>query len=365
MKKYGLFTFSLIATITAIICTGCVHKKPFEPNGYENKVVRVIDGRTLELGNGLRVRLIGVKESELSKKYLEEHVKGKTVVLIRDVGSNTPLKKYKGLPKEVKAYAKVKGDLVSVNGNLLMMEYSKFDAALCRDSFDVFTQYARQVGPDKIYTSEELLTKIKPATFQIRHDSVVGTGFFINETGLAVTNNHVLSTAAGAVCIFFGENGELDEGNYRNVDRILLTFRNNEIDFTVFQVRLDPDEKVSYIPLARKRQNDGVKVWKLGCPVGLTANFQEGILSNYIALPDNDGNEYYYLAHSCGTNNGDSGGPVVNDRAEAAGINQSILYNRYLSELTGSAQKAEGIAYAVDAVTIRQLMKKYNIEYHK
>ena len=79
----------------------------------------------------------------------------------------------------------------------------------------------------------------------------------------------------------------------------------------------------------------------------------------------NSGNEYLYITHSCGTNNGDSGGPLVNFYAEVVGINQSIQFNEYLSRLTGSAQKADGIAYAVDAVTIRRLLKENNIEYDK
>lgn len=352
-------------SIACTIYTSCGDS--WKPNGKESRVVNVKDGRTVELQNGLEVQLLGVKESELAKVYLQEHVEGKTVVIVRDVKSNTPHETYKKMPKKIKAYLKIKGETLSINGKLLQMDYCKLDLSNCSDSADVFSQYTKYPHPDKLYKDEELLTKIKPATFQILHENgSLGTGFFINEYGLAVTNNHVLSPEnMDAVCIFFGDNGQLDTHNYRNIDRIILTYANTKIDFTVFQVRLDQNEKVPYLPLAKTKQNDGIRVAKLGCPAGVVSNFQTGTLSNYNTLTDNMGNEYYYITHSCGTNNGDSGGPVVNFYAEVVGINQSIQFNEYLSRLTGSAQKADGIAYAVDAVTIRRLLKENKIEYDK
>lgn len=359
MKKYCVF---FLFCLLLVVFAGC--DDYFKPNGYEGKVVKVVDGRTIELANGLKVQLIGLKGSEHSKEYLEKHVKGKNVVLIRDVKANTPKESYKGMPKRIKSYVRIKGETWSVNGAILRHGYCKFDSSNCKDSLEAFKD---DPGPGPIpYTQDELLTKIKPATFQILHSNgALGTGFFINSKGLAVTNNHVLSpsTIGDAVCIFFGENGQLDTNNYRNIDRIILTCADKKIDFTVFQVRLDPEEEVSFIPLARKKQNDGIEIAKLGCPAGVNCNFQTGTLSNYNTLTDNAGNEYYYITHSCGTNNGDSGGPVVNFYAEAVGINQSIQFNEYLSQVTGSMQKADGIAYAVDAVTIRRLLKENNIDY--
>lgn len=364
LKKQNLVTTCFLCT--CIFCISC-DSSIWKPNGKEGNVVKVIDGRTVELQNGLKVQLLGVKGSELSKKYLVEHVQGKNVVIIRDVNSNTPRETYKKMPKKIKSYLRIKGETLSINGKLLQMDYCKLDLSNCKDSSEVFSQYVKYPHPDRLYRDEELLTKIKPATFQILHENgSLGTGFFINENGLAVTNNHVLSPQnMDAVCIFFGENGQLDSHNYRNIDRIVLTCAGEKIDFSVFQVRLDQNEKVPYLPLARSKQNDGIRVAKLGCPAGVVSNFQTGTLSNYNTLVDNSGNEYLYITHSCGTNNGDSGGPLVNFYAEVVGINQSIQFNEYLSRLTGSAQKADGIAYAVDAVTIRRLLKENNIEYDK
>lgn len=370
MKSICYIATAIILTLQFCACSRCSRRgnAVFSPNGYKSKVVSVIDGRTIELKNGLKVELIGVKGSELSKEYLQKHVMGKNVVLIRDQRSDTPKESYRGMPKKIKSYVRIDGELESVNGKLLSMGLCRLNLSNCKDSADQFSLYVNAENPNHKYGDDELLTKIKPATFQIRHsDGSLGTGFFINETGMAVTNNHVLSleSMSNAVCIFFGEDGQLDYNNYRNIDRILLTLADSKIDFTVFQVKLDPGEKVPYIPLVRKKQNDGIRVAKLGCPVGVNCNYQFGTLSNYNKLVDDFGNEYYYLTHSCGSNNGDSGGPVVNFYAEAVGINQSIQFNQYLSSITGSAQKAEGIAYAVDALTIRRLLKENGIEYDK
>ena len=197
--------------------------------------------------------------------------------------------------------------------------------------------------------STELVTYMKPATFQIiLEDGSTGTGFFINDNGLALTNNHVLDGTKNAVVCFFGENGTLDQANTRSINGYVLTSEHEKIDFTVFYVQLRPNEKVRYMPLVSRHAKDGEEVFKLGCPVGKHADFQGGILSNY-----NDG----YFTHSIGTNHGDSGGPIVNKHGEVVGINQSIEFNHVINE------QAKGIAYGVDALLIRKVLDDNNIEY--
>ena len=192
----------------------------------------------------------------------------------------------------------------------------------------------------------ELKIYLKPRTFRIElQEGGHGTGFFINDNGLALTNHHVLDGSMMAYAIPYGENGEYDQNNIRPIKSIITTYKEGLVDYTIFYVNLNNGEKVKYVPLAKQREKEGGQLAKLGSPLDETENFQSGILSTYF-----DG----YFSHSCGTSMGDSGGPVVNMRGEAVGINVAEA----LSE-----RGTTTIKYAVDVLPIRELLDENNIEY--
>ena len=337
--------------IALISCGGNGKSGKIKVDGIQSKVQRILSGNEIELKNGLKVVLLGIKPTEHTKSYLEAHVVGKNVTVIADSRQKQYIKTYM---TKVKAYVKVKGDRYSVSGKLLLNKTAELCQTSVKDSLQVFIEHARR-KERSVMTQSELLTYMKPATFEIiREDGGRGTGFFISDNGLALTNNHVLDGNQNAIICFFGEDGTLDETNYRKINRLLLTNEDSKIDFTVFLVQLDNNEKVRYMPLVEKHINDGEAIAKIGCPVGTVCNFQTGTLSNY-----NEG----YFTHSISSNHGDSGRPIVNFRGEIVGINQSIEFNSALSNMTGTVQKAEGIAYGVDAVLIRRILDENNIQY--
>ncbi len=80
----------LFLAFAVILFLGCVQEK-MEKTSAE-LVVRVIDGDTLELASGEKVRLIGLDAPEIgepcsleAKRRLEELVLGKEVFLVKDV----------------------------------------------------------------------------------------------------------------------------------------------------------------------------------------------------------------------------------------------------------------------------------------
>ncbi len=345
----------LLAIIFVSSCLGGGGTGKIKVDGIQSKVQKVIDGNTVELKNGLTVEILGIKPSEHTKNYLEKFAKGETVTVIADSKQNKQRSHIKSYKTKVRAYIKLKGDRFCLSGKMLLNHTAKLSLTGYADSLEHFKVYAEGPEPIRQMTSSELREYMRPATFLIvTADGSNGTGFFINDNGLALTNNHVLDGSQEARIYFFKDNGEADEVNYREINRYLLTSKDEKIDFTVFLVQLDNDEKVRYMPLIKQHEKEGEQIAKLGCPVGLTCDFKTGVLSNY-----HEG----YLSHSCPSNNGDSGGPIVNMKGQVVGINQSIKFNEYLSKMTGSYQKAEGIAYAVDAVLIRNVLEKYEIEY--
>ena len=83
MIKKTLLACTVIMTIVSL--TGCnMFKKERKITGTKGEVVSVINGNTLKMQNGLTVELLGVKPSDLGKKYMEEHIKGKNITLIAD-----------------------------------------------------------------------------------------------------------------------------------------------------------------------------------------------------------------------------------------------------------------------------------------
>lgn len=351
MKNITKTLFFLSALIVCVSCGGSGKSGKIKVDGIQNKVQKVISGNEIELMNGLKVEILGIRPTEHTKDYLEKHVKGETVTIIADSRQKQFIKTYK---TKVKAYVKLKGDKYCISGKLLLNGIADLRQTAVHDSLEHFKTYPN-IGEENrpVMSQTELLTYMKPATFMIYcQDESLGTGFFINDNGLALTNNHVFDGSQNAVIYFFGDDGKIDATNYRNINRVLYTTRTGErerIDFTVFQVQLDNGEKVRYMPLVKQHARDGEKIAKIGCPLGTAlCDFQPGTLSHY-----NEG----YFTHNIPTNHGDSGGPIVNFKGEVIGINQSIDINQVIME------QAKGIAYGVDAVLIRQVLDEYGIQY--
>lgn len=333
-----------------ISCGGNGKSGSIKVDGMQSKVQKVLDGNKIELKNGLKVEILGIRPTEDTKNYLEKHVKNENVIIIADSKQKQFIKSYK---TKVKAYVKLKGDKYCISGKLLLNGTAELRQTAVHDSLEHFKAYPNIGGERPPMSQTELLTYMKPATFMVYcQNEGLGTGFFINDNGLALTNNHVYDGSQNAVICFFGDDGKLDATNYRKINRVLYTVRTGEkerIDFTVFQVQLDNGEKVRYMPLIKQHARDGEKIAKIGCPLGTSlCDFQPGTLSHY-----NEG----YFTHNIPTNHGDSGGPIVNFKGEVIGVNQSIDFNDVIRE------QAKGIAYGVDAVLIRQVLDENNIQY--
>lgn len=165
----------LLPVLIALISCGGKSGK-IKVDGIQSKVQRVLSGNEIELKNGLKVVLLGIKPTEHTKNYLEAHVVGKNVIVIADSRQKQYIKSYM---TKVKAYVKVKGDRYSISGKLLLNKTAELCQTSVKDSLQVFIEHARR-KERSVMTQSELLTYMKPATFEIiREDGGRGTGFFI------------------------------------------------------------------------------------------------------------------------------------------------------------------------------------------
>ena len=131
-----------------------------------------------------------------------------------------------------------------------------------------------------------------------------GSGFFINNDGLAVSNYHVFKgTGVGLEIIkLWG-----DEENTYRVSDVLM--KSEAEDFILFQVDC---ENTNYIPIASEKPKIGEKVYAIGSPRGLENTFSSGEVSQWRA--DN------LMQISALIDHGSSGGALINEYGEVVGI---------------------------------------------
>jgi S1-C subfamily serine protease len=143
-----------------------------------------------------------------------------------------------------------------------------------------------------------------------------GSGFIIDPSGIAVTNNHVV---AGAALVKVWVGGETTPRNARVLGLSECS------DLAVIQI-----EDGSSYPALNWYQDEikpGLEVYAAGFPLGEPEyNLTKGIISKTNAGGDTDwASVKHVLGHDATINPGNSGGPLVTANGEVVGINYSGL----------------------------------------
>ena len=280
-------------------------------NEIRATVLSVESGNTILLSTGLRVTLIGVKNTPSSQKYLEKFVKGKTVSLEVNIEDDQFIRTY-----DTEIYAYVNVSRLAINGDMVKKRFTSLDFKHLVDSADVFKEYARP-GIKRTLSPEELFVLYAPATFSISTESGIGSGFFINNDGLAISNAHVLSSEndLSQVRIYLWDSeGNTNEHRFRRVSRILKEKYVGDLgqdDWVVFNVQKEQNEQFAFFDLHKEKVRQGQPIAVLGTPAGQTGNFTQGHINNI----DNN-----LITISADVNGGNSGGPVVIMTGEVIGI---------------------------------------------
>jgi len=160
-------------------------------------------------------------------------------------------------------------------------------------------------------TGEQIYELASPAVFFIEvFDSdektiKSGSGFFICESGLAVTNYHVVVGASSMKIT-------TDDGEVYDV--IGIYDYNWKKDSALIQI---DGSGFHYLELADSAKlQTGATVYALGSPLGLQASFSRGIVSR--ALREIEGSEYIQL--DAAISSGSSGGALLDTSGRAVGV---------------------------------------------
>ena len=136
-----------------------------------------------------------------------------------------------------------------------------------------------------------------------------GSGFFIDNSGLAVSNEHVF-------------HGTLQDtriklvGQQQTFPVTEIIARSAEQDFILFRVGY---ASRCYLPLAQQKPKIGERVYAIGSPRGLENTFSSGEVSQW--------RDDCLMQISVLIDHGSSGGALINEYGEAVGITSGTFYD--------------------------------------
>jgi serine protease Do len=158
--------------------------------------------------------------------------------------------------------------------------------------------------------TQDIIELYRPAIIQIATQSSTGTGFYVKEFDLVVTNEHVI--AKNAEVTIAGRPFE------RQLSRVWYTDKKHDLAF------LQPPAAggLSEIKLGNyDATKDGEVVVAIGHPYGLNYTATQGVISKVDRVRDG----LKYIQIDAAINPGNSGGPLVNKSGEVIGVNSFII----------------------------------------
>jgi len=166
----------------------------------------------------------------------------------------------------------------------------------------------------------------------------LGSGFVIDETGIIVTNNHVIENADEISVIMFDQKEYIAE----------LLGRDPKADLAV--LKINPDGRK--LKSVKWGNSDEARVgdWTIaiGNPLGLGSTVTAGIVSA-ISRDIGGGPYVKFIQTDASINRGNSGGPLFNIKGEVIGINAAII-----SQTGGSI----GLGFAIPSNSAKKVISQ-------
>ena len=223
--------------------------------------------------------------------------------------------------------------------------------------------YSEKAAPPSLSKPKslaDLIEAIEPSVVRLDVEELgggsVGSGFFVGETGIIVTNFHVVQGARRVKVTTNDGNETFAQGFY---------YATPKKDLAVIQV--NPDKiNIKPLPLAPRLPRKGDDVAAFGSPLGFSFSTTQGIVSSIRTgteiqktLITMSGEDVYrelgyakstnWLQTSAAISGGNSGGPLVNMQGELVGVNtwttpkgQNLNFASTVDEVKSVLKTAEG-----------------------
>lgn len=158
--------------------------------------------------------------------------------------------------------------------------------------------------------SQQIIEKYQQAIIQIATTSGTGTGFYLKEFDIIVTNDHVVADNAEVTIA-----GKLFEKVF---SRVWYTDRKHDLAFLEAPKNIElPDVRLGVY----ETMKDGDAVVAIGHPFGLNYTATQGVVSKVDRIRDG----LKFIQIDAAINPGNSGGPLVNKSGEVIGVNSFII----------------------------------------
>jgi serine protease Do len=178
----------------------------------------------------------------------------------------------------------------------------------------------------------------------------LGSGFIIHESGLVITNEHVIRGADDVAVTL--PDGRAFDANVVGVDEVT--------DLAVLRISF-PGDRQEPLPVAPLGDSDDLMIGEwviaIGNPLGfLLANTEPSVTAGVISAvgrnitPSGNQRGYYLdmVQTDASINPGNSGGPLLNALGEVIGVNASIL---------SSGGGSEGLGFAIPINRARRIVE--------
>ncbi|MDR3093701.1 MAG: serine protease [Bacteroidales bacterium] len=150
-----------------------------------------------------------------------------------------------------------------------------------------------------------------------------GSGFFIEEEGIGITNYHVLNKSVKAII------KTSDEAEYE-IDSVL--YASSQKDLLVFSIKNEQQKKFSTLKIAKSNPLKGTRVFCISSPRGYESSVSDGIISSY-----RQNNEIVQI--TAPVSPGSSGSPIMDEsgkvfavtsfkRNDAENLNFGVVINK-------------------------------------
>ena len=159
---------------------------------------------------------------------------------------------------------------------------------------------------------QQIIEEVEPATCTIyTYDeygapSGSGSGFFIESTGVGVTNWHVLDKSVKALV-------KMPNGNQYEVDSVLCASAKK--DLLVFKIRNTTNIVFPTVSFCTEKPIKGDAVYNISAPLGLESSVSEGILASY-----RENNQGELVQVTSPLSPGSSGSPLLDTKGNVFAV---------------------------------------------
>ena len=304
--------------------------------------------------SGYQKKVKAIKSKEERKKFTETH-RHSMNPLTKD--PNDGFKKEFFTQIDLKAGHKIRTGFIEQEGSTTFVFANYFDIDL--KSMEV-KKYLTMAPESKRLWNSTFTEKDAEAGLKMIEDMLVdhfinckktststdgsqiarsGSGFFVNNKGYFVTNNHVIEGCNKSLITFEEKNIEVE-----------LIAKDESLDLALLRANIKPKNYLNLsIDPAKKLQKIYVAGYPFGKGLSDDLKFTQGIISSVKGFADNSNQ----IQIDAAINSGNSGGPIVNEDGSLVAVAVSGL----------DKSESEGIGFGIKANSVINFLEVNNVKY--